>query len=43
VMSNEQWLNSVLMPGFRWPADEMTLPLVQESALIFGDTRLQCY
>lgn len=35
AISSEQWLNSMLMPGFRWPAEE-PMPLGQEGELIFG-------
>ena len=35
AISSDQWLNSVLMPGFRWPAEE-PMPLGQEGELIFG-------
>lgn len=35
AISSDQWLNSVLMPGFRWPAEE-PMPLGQQGELIFG-------
>ncbi|KAF8514668.1 hypothetical protein JB92DRAFT_2918278 [Gautieria morchelliformis] len=35
AVSSEQWLNSVLMPGFRWPVEE-PMPLGQQGELIFG-------
>lgn len=30
AVSSEQWLSSVLMPGFKWPAEEPQAPLVHD-------------